>query len=85
MQDDDEEYHTESSNGANPEIYYAHSSFTDDTGDYLSFQRGDLIEIHDKNSSGWWFGRGMKGGHVLTWIPASYLQKVYALFYSISI
>jgi hypothetical protein len=59
------------------ELYYAHSHFVDDVGDCLSFQRGDLIEIHDKHPSGWWFGRQMKDGHVLSWIPASYLQKVF--------
>ncbi|CAF0786357.1 unnamed protein product [Adineta steineri] len=73
--DDDNEYHTELSNSTNPELYYIHSDFIDNTGDHLSFKRGDLIEIHSKHSSGWWFGRRMKSDHVLTWIPANFLQK----------
>lgn len=74
---DDEKYHTKSSNDTKPELYYAHSDFIDDIGDCGSFQRGDMIEIHEKHPSGWWSGRGIKNGSVLTWISASFLQKVF--------
>ncbi|CAF2396903.1 unnamed protein product [Rotaria sp. Silwood2] len=73
--DDDEEYHRKLSNDTKLELYYAHSNFIDDIEGCLSFQRGDLIEIHTKHSSEWWFGRRMTDGHVLTWFPANYLQK----------
>jgi hypothetical protein len=64
------------SKASEPELYYARTDFNDKVGDCLSFKRGDIIEIHDKNTSGWWFGRRMKGDPILSWVPASYLQKV---------
>ncbi len=62
-------------------MYYAHTDFSDNVGDCLSFKRGEIIEVHDKHSSGWWFGRRMKGDPMLTWIPASYIQKVLENFF----
>jgi len=63
-------------------LYYAHTDFSDNVGDCLSFKRGEIIEVHDKHSSGWWSGRQMNTGHVLTWIPANFLQKVIEDFYN---
>ncbi|CAF1441881.1 unnamed protein product [Adineta ricciae] len=71
--DDEDDGHP--SNNDKFDLYYAHSDHTDSTGECLSFQRGDLIEIHDKHASGWWFGRRVDGDSALTWIPANFLQK----------
>ncbi len=59
-----------------PELYYVCSDFFDDVGDCVSLQRGDIVEIHEKHSSGWWYGRRLKDDFVLTWIPSAFLQKV---------
>ncbi|CAF2405924.1 unnamed protein product [Rotaria sp. Silwood2] len=58
-----------------PEIFYVHSDFIDNIGDCVSLQRGDVVEIHDKHSSGWWLGRRLKDDYILTWIPSAFLQK----------
>ena len=59
------------------EVWHAHSSFKDDQGDCLSFERGDQIEIHRKYSNGWWSGRALNDENpILTWIPSNYLQEV---------
>ncbi|CAF3366957.1 unnamed protein product [Rotaria sp. Silwood1] len=60
--DDDEEYHEKLLNDTKFDLYYAHSNFIDNIDSCLSFQRGDLIEIHNKHSSEWWFGRRMIDG-----------------------
>ncbi|CAF1218086.1 unnamed protein product [Rotaria sordida] len=73
--DEDEEYHKKLLNDTKLELYYAHSNFIDDIEGCLSFQRGDLIEIHNKHSNEWWFGRRMNNSQVLTWFPANHLQK----------
>lgn len=75
-QDDDDEYTVESSNDTKPELYYVHTDFTSHVEESSSLQRGDLLEIHDKNSNGWWQGKRVNDGQYLTWIPATYLQKV---------
>ena len=77
IQDDEDDYRLDRSKASEPELYYAHTDFSDTVGDCLSFKRGDILEIHDKNQSGWWFGRRMKGDQMLSWIPANYLQKVF--------
>ncbi|UJR27976.1 hypothetical protein I4U23_009234 [Adineta vaga] len=73
--DDDVELYACLSNHTDLDLYYAHTNFTDTTGECLSFQRGDLIEIHEKHPSGWWFGRRRNKDTDLTWIPANFLQK----------
>jgi hypothetical protein len=64
------------SKASEPELYYAHTDFRDNVGDCLSFKRSDIIEVHEKHQSGWWFGRRMKGDPILSWVPAKCLQKV---------
>ncbi|CAF1101687.1 unnamed protein product [Adineta ricciae] len=58
-----------------PELFYVHTDFHDDVGDCVSLQRGDVVEIHDKHSSGWWLGRRLKDDFILTWLPSAFLQK----------
>ena len=74
--DDEEDYRWNSSIETEPEVFYAHSHFIDQTGDCLSFQRGDRVEIHRKHSNEWWLGRGVNDEGALKWIPANVLQKV---------
>jgi hypothetical protein len=57
-------------------LFYVHSDFLDDIGDCVSLQRGDIVEIHEQHSSGWWLGRRVKDDFILTWIPSAFLQKV---------
>lgn len=68
----------ESPKETNPELYYVHSDYSDDVGDCVSLKRGDLVEIHQKHSSGWWLGRRLKDDFILTWMPSAFLQKVKA-------
>ncbi|CAF3754875.1 unnamed protein product [Rotaria sordida] len=71
-QSDHDEY---PNNHSEPEIFYVHSDFIDNVGDCVSLQRGDIVEIHDKHSSGWWLGRRLKDDYILTWMPSAFLQK----------
>ncbi|CAF2167987.1 unnamed protein product [Rotaria magnacalcarata] len=73
--DDDYEYSKEPNNDAKFELYYAHSDYSGNTEDFLSFRRGDCIEIRDKTCGGWWYGRRVNSEQILTWIPGNHLQK----------
>ncbi|CAF3375523.1 unnamed protein product [Rotaria socialis] len=73
--DDDYEYSKEPNNDTKFELYYAHSDYSGSTEDFLSFRRGDCIEIHDKTLGGWWHGRQVNGEKILAWIPGNHLQK----------
>ncbi len=66
----------ESPKDTESELYYVHTDFLDNIGDCVSLKRGDIVEIHEKHSSGWWLGRRLKDDYILTWIPSAFLQKV---------
>ncbi|KAM8856692.1 protein arginine N-methyltransferase 2 isoform 2-T2 [Spinachia spinachia] len=54
------------------EEYVARCSFTGNDNDQLSFSSGDVLLVHAKMSSEWWWAelRGIKG-----YVPASYLLQ----------
>ncbi|XP_040056724.1 protein arginine N-methyltransferase 2 [Gasterosteus aculeatus] len=54
------------------EEYVARSSFTRNDNDQLSFSSGDVLLVHAKTSSEWWWAElsGVKG-----YVPASYLLQ----------
>ncbi|XP_071426453.1 SH3 and PX domain-containing protein 2B isoform X3 [Pithys albifrons albifrons] len=56
-------------------LYVAVADFEGDE-ETNSFKEGTLFEVHEKNSSGWWFCKVLTGGPCWEgWIPSNYLRK----------
>lgn len=54
-------------------VYVAHSSYRDEDGEALSFNKGDKMEVLEQDDGGWWLVRfnGKTG-----WVPSNFLKLV---------
>ena len=60
--------------GKEAEQYEALDNYTSPEIDGLSFKKGDVFEVIEKNESGWFYSRQIGGEEREGWVPSSYLN-----------
>jgi len=58
--------------GKDDEQYVAVDDYVAGEADGLSFRRGDVLRVREKNDIGWWFA--ISTGGVEGWVPSTYLE-----------